>query len=199
MRRSSSVVWTISAASLTYATLRYNVFKGVAWSDWPVFVLNKALALSSLLLLVAWLVRTRRGDGERHAGVLAAASRTMLTHIVLSVVLLTPIYFPALFTDGRLTWQAGVGVLLGVVAAAGLSAAGRPDAASRARRWTAGVLAFAAGCHAALFGFSSWLAPASWPGYLPPITMVSFVAGVVGLAAGLGGRTSPPAGSQNRS
>jgi hypothetical protein len=199
MRESSSLVWAISAGSLAYATLRYNVFKGVAWSDWPSFVLNKSLAMSGLLLLVAWVVRARRSDSARHAGLLNAASRTMLAHILLSVVLLTPVYFPALFRDGRLTGLAGLAVIIGIAAAGGLSVSAPAAVTPGDRRPAAGAVAFAAGCHAALFGYSSWLVPSSWPGHLPPITLVSFAAGVVGLAAGLGGRSSPPAGPPGRS
>ena len=186
MRKSSSLFWSITSASLAYATLRYNVFKGVAWSDWPVFALNKALALSSLLLLVAWVLRGRRGASGSQSALLAAASRTLLAHIVLSLVLLTPVYFPASFAGGRLTWQAGTAVLLGVAAAVGLSAAGRPADGPRTRRRALGAVAWAAGCHAAMFGYSSWFTPSAWPGYLPPITLVAFVAGLAGFAAALG-------------
>jgi hypothetical protein len=45
--------------SAIYATARYNVFKGVPWSDWPIYTLNKAFALSALLLLVSSVLRKR--------------------------------------------------------------------------------------------------------------------------------------------
>ena len=195
MRKSSSAIWSISAASLAYATLRYNIFKGVAWSDWPVYILNKALAVASLLMLVTWVLRSRLGASGSRTALLAAASRTMLAHIVLSLVLFMPAYFPAFYADGRLTWQAGAAVLLGISAAMGLSVTGRPACDSQPRRRAVGAVAFAAGCHAAMFGYSSWLSPATWPGYLPPITLISFLAGVASLTAALGGLPGPPSNS----
>ena len=192
MRRPSAAIWGITGASIAYATLRYNVLKGVAWSDWPVFVLNKAIALSSLLLLVVWVLRARRGARAPQEALLAAAARMMLAHVGLSLVLLTPVYFPAFFAEGRLTWQAGAALLLGVAAAMGLSVASRSGSGHGASRRALGIVAFAAGSHAALFGYASWLTPATWPAYLLPITLLSFAAGVVGIVAALSGLSSPP-------
>ena len=198
MRKPSSAVWVITAASLAYATLRYNVFKGVAWADWPVFILNKGLALASLLLLAAWILGHRRSTDASEPALLAAASRLMLAHIGLSLAALSPVYFPAFFADGRLTWQAGTALAIGVAAAVALPVVSRPGrahrpgfaasassrcglpcgvvrvsswftpAAHRSRLRGLGLIAFAAGCHAALFGYSSWFTPAAWPGSCRP-------------------------------
>jgi hypothetical protein len=180
----------ITAASVAYATIRYNVFKGVAWTDWPVFVLNKGLALSSVVLLAAWILRHRRSTDVSEPALLAAASRLMLAHIGLSLVVLSPVYFPAFFVDGRLTWQAGAALSIGMAAAVGLPVVSRPGRAHRSRRRGLGLIVFAAGCHAALFGYSSWFTPAAWPGSLPPITLVSFAAGLFGAFAAFNERLS---------
>jgi hypothetical protein len=194
MRKPSSAVWVITAASLAYATLRYNVFKGVAWTDWPVFILNKGLALASLLLLAAWILGHRRSTDASEPALLAAASRLMLGHIGLSLAALSPVYFPAFFADGRLTWQAGTALAIGVAAAVALPVVSRPGRAHRSRLRGLGLIAFAAGCHAALFGYSSWFTPAAWPGSLPPITLVSFAAGLAGIGAAWSGHARPPSG-----
>jgi len=192
MNNRERAIWRITLASLAYATLRYNVFKGVPWSDWPVFVLNKALALSSLLLLVLWAVRARRGKGTPQTVLLTAASRMTLAHVGLSLVALTPVYFPAFFLDGRLTWQAGTAVALGVAAASGLAAGARQGGPHGHRLPALGLVAFGAGTHAALYGYASWLTPWAWPGYMPPITLVSFMAGIIGVLAALRGPSRPP-------
>ena len=192
MSTSASTTWAVTAGSLAYATLRYNILKGVPWTDWPVFVLNKALALSSLLLLVLWTVRARRGRGAPQAVLLAAASRMALAHVGLSLVVLTPVYFPAFFLDGRLTWQAGTAVALGVAAASGLAVGARHAGAHGYRLLALGLVAFGAGAHAALYGYSSWLTPSAWPGYLPPITLIAFAAGIFGMLAAVGGPSGPP-------
>jgi hypothetical protein len=192
MRNPSAAIWAIIAAAIAYATLRYNVFKGVPWGDWPVFVLNKAIALSSLVLLAAWILRHRRATDISEPALLAAASRLMLAHAALSLIVLSPAYFPAFFMEGRLTWQAGAALAMGVAAAVGLPVVSRPGRAHRSRLRGIGLIAFAAGSHAALFGYSTWFTPAAWPGYLLPITMISSGAGLIGFLATLGGRSSPP-------
>ena len=194
MRERSSATWVITVASVAYATIRYNVFKGVAWTDWPVFILNKGLALSSLVLLAAWILRHRRSTDVSEPALLAAASRLMLAHIGLSLIVLSPAYFPAFFVDGRLTWQAGAALAIGTAAAVGLPVFSRPGRAHQSRLRGLGLIAFAAGCHAALFGHSSWFTPAAWPGYLLPITLVSFAAGLVGIGAAWSGHAHPPSG-----
>lgn len=181
---------------MAYATLRYNVFKGVPWSDWPVYVVNKVLALSSLLLLLLWAVRVRRRTGVSQADLLSVAGRFVLAHAGLSLAILSPGYFPSFFLATKLTWQAGLSVLVGVMAATGLRFSSRPDASRRRATTTLGVVAFMAGLHAALFGYASWSAPGSWPGFMVPITLIAFVSGVVALAAALPFRAGRGGGSR---
>ena len=35
--------------------------------------------------------------------------------------------------------------------------------------------------HVAVMGFSGWLKPADWPGHLPPISLVAFIAALIPL------------------
>jgi hypothetical protein len=171
--------------SLAYATVRYNVFKGVPWSDWPVYVVNKALALSSLLLLLTWILRARGGPDESASGLLSSARRLALVHAGLSLAILSPAYFPTFFADGRLNWPSGISLLIGVVAASSLHLKSRPTVPWVATARRLGVIALMAGMHAMLNGYGSWLAPATWPGYMPPITLIAFAVGVAGMAAAL--------------
>ncbi|KKO17939.1 MAG: hypothetical protein BROFUL_03390 [Candidatus Brocadia fulgida] len=57
MRYVTTLVFLAAAA---YATLRYNVFKGVPWSDWSTYVMNKAVALSALAFMALEVFRSRR-------------------------------------------------------------------------------------------------------------------------------------------
>ena len=52
--RDNSIIIIIAVFlfSLIYAVLRYNVFKGVPWIDFPTYVFNKVLSLSALILFV---------------------------------------------------------------------------------------------------------------------------------------------------
>jgi hypothetical protein len=187
MRHETSTSWGVVTASVAYATLRYNVFKGVPWADWPVYILNKAAALSGLLLLVAWLVRTRRRGSTSEASLLLMARRLAIAHAGLSLAILTPVYFPAFFTDGKLAPAESMSLVVGVGLIAGLFT-GRPAPRGTVpSAGTVGLITFFAGAHAAVAGYGGWFSPAVWPGYMPPITLVSGIAGIAGLALGLSG------------
>jgi hypothetical protein len=177
--------YAIALCSLAYATVRYNVFKGVPWSDWPVYVVNKAVALSSLLLLLAWILRARLGPDESSSSLLSLARRFALVHAGLSLAILSPAYFPTFFSGGRLNGPSGLSVVIGVMAASGLYLRSRPAVSWPAKVRSVGVIGLMTGIHAMLNGYGSWLVPATWPGYLAPITLIAFAAGVMCLGASL--------------
>lgn len=193
MLSNARIIRFVIAASVLYATLRYNVFKVVAWTDWPVYILNKALALSALLLLVAWVLQARRDPAVSREDLWDVAWRLALIHVSLSLALYGAAYFPAFFVDGRLTWQAGVSLLAGAIAAGGAGAIRAPQGHPAPVR-VVGWLTLLVGVHAGVIGYGSWFTPASWPGHLFPITLVSFVAGIAGAVASLRAvpRTSVP-------
>jgi len=185
VERGNTAAYAIALVALAYATVRYNVFKGVPWSDWPVYVVNKAVALSSLLLLLAWILRARAGSGDASSGLLSHARRFAIAHAGLSLAILSPAYFPTFFVEGRLNWPSGLSVLIGVMAASGLYLRSRPSVSWPATVRSLGIIGLITGIHAMLNGYDSWLAPATWPGYLPPITLISFAAGAASMAAAL--------------
>jgi hypothetical protein len=176
---------TVLIATALYATLRYNVFKGVAWSEWPVYVLNKVFALSALLLLMIYALRRRRRAAESPGRLLPMAWALMLMHAGLSLAILTPACYAKYFQAEKLTWQAGWSMLLGVVAAIGLHKFCRACEPGNPVGLPAkiGILAFLSGLHAMLLGYAGWFQPSTWPGRLIPITLISFTAGLVALAS----------------
>jgi len=77
------------AGSLAYATLRYSLFKGVPWSEWPVYVMNKAFALGSLILVV-WILVCRRRGRSSHDDLWTWTTACMVAHVALSLAILAP-------------------------------------------------------------------------------------------------------------
>jgi hypothetical protein len=178
----AGLVAVVFLAALGYATLRYNVFKGVPWADWPSYTLNKALAFTSLILVAAAVFRMRR-PGLRTSAIMIAAGVLGLAHSLLSFALLTPLYYAKLFEAGKLTFAGGLSMTIGVAAAVVMDLGARRSAlwTPGQRRTALALLAFAVGVHAALPNFAAWLTPNGWPGGMPPITLLSFLCGVAAL------------------
>ena len=173
--------------AVVYATARYNIFKGVPWSDWSTYTLNKALALSALLLLVFSVIRQNSAKGHPNGRTLYMASVFASMHVVLSLTLLSPAYYESMFVQNKLTAAAGVSMALGAGAAAAMTAGKRTQGASDPDGGVGNlaILAFAVGLHAMLQGFAGWFAPSKWPGMMPPITLISFLLGLAAVAVAL--------------
>ncbi|MDR7102857.1 hypothetical protein [Croceicoccus sp. BE223] len=174
----------LSMGSLTYASVRYNLIKGVPWSDWPMYTVNKAAALLGMLLIASALL-SLLGRGPTTSGpYFRLAGWAITVHAILSLSLLDPAYFPAFFSGGKLVMSAGFALLLGAICTTTFVRAGRDASrwSTRTQQYVTGVIAIASGFHAALPGWTTWLEPGRWPGMMPPITMISFLIGVACLA-----------------
>lgn len=180
------VFWSISI-SVVYATVRYNLCKGVAWADWPVYIVNKAAALSALILLCLFAFRKVRGHEQGLMSLMAAAFSLALLHVALTLGILNPAYFGGLFEHGRLTAIGGLALLAGALCIVGFY-----------RRWlNLPKLCVLIAIHVLLLGYANWPAYADWPGFLPPISLVAFSLAVTIAAMGLrpADRKRPPAES----
>jgi len=166
-----------------YATVRYNVFKGVAWSEWPVYTLNKVFGVTSLVLLVIAVFRYRSGNTLPNGKIMYAAGLSAGTHILLSCFLLKPSYYPKFFTSDKLTLFAGLSMLLGAIASVIFinGALSKGDRQLRDKAISLVVICVLTGLHTFFQGFQTWLVLSTWPGFLPPITMLSSFAGIIAL------------------
>ena len=177
MKHTKHAMWLFFAAMI-YAVMRYNVFGDVAWANIPVYVTNKALSWAGLALFGLSVVSRDKAE-RRGYGTLAVGA--ILAHVVMSVLVLNPAYFAKFFSEsGRMNGVGEASMLAGVlgcVILAGLFTANfqaREAGPSLRAGWGRAVLWFSA-AHVLIMGFSGWLAPSGWPGYLPPITLWSFV------------------------
>lgn len=198
VRRAANEVYMqaggVFALSLTYATVRYHLFKGVAWADWPTYTVNKAFAVSALALMVAGIAPMLRHhariSGKRISGPhLRLAGGAIILHAILSLLLLDPAYYPKFFVGDKLTLSTGFALLLGVLAATIFVTIGPQSAqwsVPKKMGWT-GVIAFIGGCHAALPGWTTWLQPLQWPALMPPLTLIAFLLGTAALLLSVAG------------
>ena len=182
-RQSSSGIMLLS---MLYAIVRYNIASDVAWSQLPLLIVNKATAISGLILLgLAGLQRVRANRNQMGLH----ASGCLGLHCLLSLMLLSPAQFETLYQNEThlLTWQGSLAMLCGALGIIGQIILWRRSMVvqqGNQRSLVSGLgrgLLLLAAMHVALIGYSNWNQWQSWPATLPPITLIGCLT-AVGLA-----------------
>jgi hypothetical protein len=135
LRRDPAIIAAVSLAAGAYATLRYNVCKGVPWADWPSDTLNKRLAVTSLLLLTGAGLRRFRRTGSS-AVLMTWGFAAALGHLLLSFALFQPRYFDKLFAAGKLSFAGGASMAAGRSLMSCSRSAGAGPGSGQVRRQT---------------------------------------------------------------
>jgi len=208
-KKAIQIIAGVFLFSLVYAIFRYHVFEDVPGRDFALYVLNKSIGLSALILLTInfglgpakalgadvpdpWL------ESRKEIGIFAFMQ--VLAHMLLSVLAFgSGGYYAKFFVaEGGLTAIGSWSMLLGVLAFVWLwlynisfKTHQEGDQAflrllsSKRSLIFAGLLA---GGHVAVMGFKGWMNPGGWAGGMPPITLVAFAVFVIGLLVNLFGR-----------
>jgi len=151
--------------AITYATVRYNIFGDVPWDSFPLFILNKAISLSAIMLLLHMLIRNMscKEGNRRFCSVFLKVKISL--HVLISVVLLGMDYYPKLMADGVLTAFGSISILGGIAAFVLIR-----DRVKIHNLAMIGLLM----AHLFFLGFPGWLTPGQWHGSFPPISLLSF-------------------------
>lgn len=179
--RDAKLAALVTALGLVYAIVRYNVFRGDSWEQLPVFIVNKAVSVSALVLLGASRVIADKARRKR-LGLLGFLFTAL--HLVLSLMILNPEYMSKMYLPtGRMTWSGELSMLTGSVATVlvmwlAYTTTIHPldrqvDSTSLVPGMARIVLVLAA-AHVLYMGYAGWFTPSTWPGGLPPITVLSF-------------------------
>jgi len=167
-------------AVLGYAVLRYVGFGDVSPVQVPVYILNKALAVASVVFLLYAGVDHRAGlaaDSRRWG---RASLHAAFVHVLLSLAILRPAYFPKFFDQsGVLNFVGSSVIAFGVVVSwlfvllTRHRVARLPSLRQRVI-FTSGICLLG---HLLPMGIAggSWLKVDKWPGGLPPLSMISFL------------------------
>ena len=203
-----SLIATALILSLAYAVLRYHIAGPVPWTDFPFFILNKAISLAAFILLalnfgLGPLNNLGVGVPEGWLNARRAMGMTgfllVLIHALMSFMLFSPAVYGQFFEqDGTLTLLAGISMLGGVLAFVVLWAYNmsfqthmREDQAFirfiTSRRFLLVALTLG-GVHVFFMGYEGWLAPAGWHGGIPPVSLVAFSCFVVMYVVNILGR-----------
>src|SRR3989338_2139975 len=195
MARKSVVATTLIAVALIYAVFRYNIVRGVPWEQLPLYITNKGIALSAVLLIALsyvigpltrfspktfspWLT-TRKYFGLLGFGLAAI-------HGIISLLIFDPSYYPRFFGEnGKLDFNGELSMLFGVISiiifsVVSISSLNTIEKTIEKKEWLKiqrmGYLAFIlVMLHVVFMGYRGWLQPQDWPGGLLPIILISFI------------------------
>lgn len=197
--RKSGWKWALLAFAIvlmitfSYSVVRYNIFKGVPADQIPLFIFNKAISLTAVVLIglsffIGPMARlwTKKFAPflymRKYLGVLGFAVAAM--HSVISLLLFSPSYYPKFFAEtGKLTMTGELSMLFGVLAIfifSGVAVTSMPSVEKQLhpKQWKfvqrLGYLAFIFTLlHVWAMGWEGWINPSGWPAGLLPISLLA--------------------------
>ena len=168
--------------STVYAIIRYNVFHEVPWSDLPLYVLNKSISLSAVVLFaISRLIKSSSETNSKRT-IKDFAVIFAIIHVVVSITILSPNYFGKFYFDSNFSWIGSFTLFSGILAFLLMFLFSSKfflrkvlNNKSNMRKIVFLFILLSA-VHVFVMGFNGWLLPNSWPGGLPPISLLSFLA-----------------------
>ncbi len=158
---------------MAYAVLRYNIFQAISFEHLPLYVTNKALALS-IVVLIFFRLFTKK---ENHAFYDITIYAQLLMHVFISLALLSPAYYPKFFLESKINITGELSLLFGVTALVMflMRLFVRQHKKFSSIKLPISVVLFLVSAHVFSMGISGWITPLKWSGYLPPISLIAFV------------------------
>ncbi len=196
-KTASRIIIIVLILCAAYAILRYNIFKGVEWSHFPLFIMNKILAFSGFVLLVLSLALEPlyRKQGPQWFVTRKFMGRTgmvlIIIHVIVSFLLFRPEIYGKFFgADGTLNavgeWSmlfGALGITAYILMHTSFSEMDQENGFQNfVRSPFFGISALLISClHIVIMGVEGWLTPREWHGGMPSITMVSTFVFLVGM------------------
>ncbi len=184
-KKQKSIISIFSIFFLTsvYAILRYNIFKGVPWADLPIYTLNKSIALTSIILILSTVFNSHKNNYIQ-VNLSIFVNIFIFSHVIFSLTLLGPQYYDKFYSFDKLNITGSLSLLFGILAFIGFMTSGILKIFQKLKLIEEQELKelilkninlfFMTG-HVLIMGFKGWFAPEKWPGYLLPISLISFI------------------------
>jgi hypothetical protein len=189
MKTALRIILLVIVLCTVYTIVRYYIFKGVEWTHFPLFILNKILALSGFILLVLSLALDPyyRKRGPEWFEIRKYLGRTgfvlVIMHIIMSFLLFRPEVYDKFFAaNGNLNSIGEWSMLLGTLGITAYiiihNSFSHMDEVNRFHRFIRsslfGITALSlSALHIAVLGFDGWLTPRDWYGGMPSNSLVA--------------------------
>jgi hypothetical protein len=108
-----------------------------------------------------------------------------LVHVLISFIVLTPHYFPKFFLEGKYNLIGSLSMLFGILAIGFLLPLINKKNFSgvyikfKNKAFIARIFFTLVSVHLFVMGYNGWIEPGTWPGGLPPITLLSFIISIL--------------------
>lgn len=167
-----------------YAFIRYHIGKNVAFEEW-LFILNKAIAWTAIASIGLSVLKAKSlgsiHSDRRTTGM--SGFSLAIVHGILVLFLFDKFHFEKLYSGDHLNFQGWIAISIGITSILILSfpffAAIRKYPNSN-HIFRLGKLGFILSLsHPLVIGISGWFNPETWPFYMPPITLLASLIGVL--------------------
>ena len=177
--------------SFTYAIVRYNIFGNVPWVEVPLYIFNKGLSLSVVLLLFLSIIQKENNTTDKQKLWKTIFILTAI-HVFISFRLLGPEYYQKFYFNNELNLFGYLALFFGISAFIGIlilnsekvfpTEDGEVILPNSLKKNIRTLIPFFVAGHLFSLGIKGWLFPDNWPGYLVPISLIAFVLIVIYIA-----------------
>jgi len=164
-----------------YALLRYVIVGPVETNEIPIFIFNKAVSWSAVTLLFLSIYATSKNLNTIARDYGTYAYWSIVCHVLLTLSILNNNHYSKLFEYEKLTLFGQLSILTGVLLVVSFlyyhyNFSLTNNFTTVVKRITKiKLILIIALAHLFFLGGKGWLSPEQWYGYLPPITLISFI------------------------
>jgi hypothetical protein len=164
-----------------YAIVRYVVIGPVNSEEIPIFIFNKAVSWGAVTLLLLSIYATSKNFTNTAREYGTYAYWNVVCHALLTLSILDEAHYAKLFENGKLGLFGQLSILSGVLVIVlflyyHYHFSNTNNFTTVVKRITkVKLILLITLSHLFFLGVKGWLTPEEWYGYLPPITLISFV------------------------
>ncbi|MCB0283570.1 MAG: hypothetical protein KDF60_13380 [Calditrichaeota bacterium] len=166
---------TVISLTTLYSIIRYLINGPVSINNLPVFILNKSVAMASVLFLTFSIFNYLKNDDRKKQFWGTVMFHSVCIHILLSSLILSKAYYPKFFGPEKMNLTGELVLLFGVLAAYFFTIAKQKQSQLVTKRRLQIFALLFLSAHLVSMDISGWIHVSKWNGGFPPISLISFI------------------------